>query len=461
MTRSNTVATVSHHLKGNPASLNNSNRNISLTQQQYDEYSRYLKATEWDTFNMVIDSRTCDPMTNIVINGTEIRVMVDTGPAANAINEQIYNTMDPKPPLKQLKLPHYVFDNPDKPLKTLGYFSTRLRWRTNQSGAQIVVMKGNSHQNLIGRHTAVELGMVSLNLGQADLNQIGQKLHGKLGCVINTEVKLEIDKSIIPVKQPLRPITFHYREAVEKELDIQNAEGILEKGDYHDTPHSATGIAPNMLLYGYARTSGLPIIDSNYDVRQKYHRMAQEQHNKYAEQMKRQFDMKMKARECPTQVGDILLGRQSTSSKSDSALDPHPFTVTSMKSSMIEATRCYPQVRKVAMNSSFFKLYREWSISDENTANTIPVTLTTARESTPRPTQTSSAEQETKGVLTTRSQPCSAPTVELEESGAEATEPASSTNTAPETRTRSMEAIKMASRPNGRPMSEEYDKLVQ
>ncbi|RNA32901.1 Retrovirus-related Pol poly from transposon, partial [Brachionus plicatilis] len=218
MTRSNTVAVVSHHLKGNPASLNNSNRNISLTQQQYDEYSRFLKATEWDTFNMVIDSRTCDPMTNIVINDTEIRVMVDTGAAANAINEQTYNTMDPKPPLKHLKLPLYGFGNPDKPLTTLGYFSTRLRWRTNQSGAQIVVMKGNSHQNLIGRHTAVELGMVSLNLGQADLNQIGQKLH------------------IIPVKQPLRPIAFHYREAVEKELDKQVAEGILEKVELGHKP---------------------------------------------------------------------------------------------------------------------------------------------------------------------------------------------------------------------------------
>ncbi|RNA26369.1 hypothetical protein BpHYR1_011665 [Brachionus plicatilis] len=141
------------------------------------------------------------------------------------------------------------------------------------------------------------------------------------------------------------------------------------------------------------------------------------------------------------------------------ARDPHPFTVTSMKGSMIEATRCYPQVRKVARNSSFFKLYIGWSISDENTSNTIPVTPNTARESTPRRTQTSSAEQEKKRVLTTRSQPCSAPTVELEESGADAPEPASSINAAPETRTRSMEATKIALRPVGRPTSEESYKI--
>ncbi|RMZ95129.1 hypothetical protein BpHYR1_022760 [Brachionus plicatilis] len=83
------------------------------------------------------------------------------------------------------------------------------------------------------------------------------------------------------------------------------------------------GFPPNILLFGYARTSGLPIIDSNYDDRQKCHQLAQQQHKRYAEQMKQQFDMRMKARECPIQVGDIVLCRQKTSNKSDSAWDPH------------------------------------------------------------------------------------------------------------------------------------------
>lgn len=107
------------------------------------------------------------------------------------------------------------------------------------------------HQALIGRRTAIALGMVTLHTclttaNKSDLNQITGKAHltkaelasrfpklfsGKLGCVKDIEVKLEVDESIKPVKQPLRPIAFHYRDAVESELDKQVAEGILE-GNY-------------------------------------------------------------------------------------------------------------------------------------------------------------------------------------------------------------------------------------
>ena len=33
---------------------------------------------------------------------------------------------------------------------------------------------------------------------------------------------------------------------------------------YHDTPHSATGVAPNVLMFGRAMTSGLPVIENKF-----------------------------------------------------------------------------------------------------------------------------------------------------------------------------------------------------
>ena len=104
----------------------------------------------------------------------------------------------------------YGFGNPEKALGTLGAFRAKLRWGSTEEEATVVVMKGGEHQNLVGRSSAVAFGDV--------------------------EIKLEVDETIKPVKQPLRPIAFHYREAVERELDRQVAEGILEKVEFGTKP---------------------------------------------------------------------------------------------------------------------------------------------------------------------------------------------------------------------------------
>ena len=116
-------------------------------------------------------------------------------------------------------------------------------------------MKGR-HQNLIGRKSAKAFGMVTFNLdpepeNEPNVNQVATKTElskdelasmfpelfsGKLGRIKDTEVKLEVDENIKPIKQPLRPIAFHYRNAVEKELEKQVAEGILEKVDAKTSP---------------------------------------------------------------------------------------------------------------------------------------------------------------------------------------------------------------------------------
>ncbi len=244
---------------------------ITLSEQQYDEYQRFVKATEWgDVFNMVLDSHETDPntLTNVDINGTTVQVMVDTGAAANAINELTYNRLGKRPELDPLERSLYGFGNPEKPLRTLGEFKKRLRWNAAEEEATVVVMRGCTHQNLVGRRTAVALGMVTLNLGSAGMNQVEPKMEyskeellllhpelfsGKLGCATDVEIKLEVDETIKPVKQPLRPIAFHYREAVERELEKQVAEGILEKVEFGTKP--ITWIS-NLVVVPKERASG-------------------------------------------------------------------------------------------------------------------------------------------------------------------------------------------------------------
>ena len=234
-------------------------KTVTLSSTEYDEYQRYLNAVEWsDGFNTMSGAVNTEPntLTQMEINGKNIWVMVDTGAAVNVVDEFAYNLLGTKPALVQTK-PYYGFGNPERPLDTLGQCTMAVKWRGETLKTNFVVMKGR-HQNLVGRSTAVALGMVKLNLGpkpnqEQGTNSVGERpqthlskveleamfpklFSGKLGCLNDMEVKLEIDESIKPVKQPLRQIVFHYREPLERELDKQVAEGILEKVDPRTSP---------------------------------------------------------------------------------------------------------------------------------------------------------------------------------------------------------------------------------
>lgn len=80
------------------------------------------------------------------------------------------------------------------------------------------------------------------------LNQVAEKdifglkakfpvlFSGKMGKVSGVEIKLEVDPMVKPVKQKLRPIAFHLRNAVEAELKQQVEEDILERLDENSGP---------------------------------------------------------------------------------------------------------------------------------------------------------------------------------------------------------------------------------
>ena len=59
---------------------------------------------------------------------------------------------------------------------------------------------------------------------------------GKMGCIKNFEVDLDVDQDARPVRQAQRPVPFHLHEAVEKELMHQVEQGILERVDETSGP---------------------------------------------------------------------------------------------------------------------------------------------------------------------------------------------------------------------------------
>lgn len=138
---------------------------------------------------------------------------------------------------------------------------------------------------------------------------------------------------------------------------------------YHDTPHSATGVAPNVLMFGRARTSGLPMLErDDLAYQASCHKQAREQHKAYSERMKMQYDQHMRARECPIREGDRVLFKRDITRKDVSAWDPEPFTVDLVKGSLITVSRTYPRQQSITRNSSCFKLFTESDIDEEPVA---------------------------------------------------------------------------------------------
>jgi hypothetical protein len=142
---------------------------------------------------------------------------------------------------------------------------------------------------------------------------------------------------------------------------------------YHDTPHSATGVAPNILMFGRARTSGLPALkeQESIEFQAQCHEIARKKHKEYNDRMKRQYDQQMKSKECPIRQGDKVLFKRDITRKDVSPWDPDPFTVVLVKGSLVTESRLYPKQQSITRNSSCFKLYRGVDAAEMQVTTTV------------------------------------------------------------------------------------------
>ena len=150
----------------------------------------------------------------------------------------------------------------EKPLPILGQFTTRIERKGKSVRAGFILIKGNA-ECLMSCNTAQLLGVISVDVNrinspniqrsnernksdnesqnfQCSLENLYKRFpklfSGELGCMKDIEVKLDIDPSVRPTRQPQRPIAFHLRDAVEKELLKQIDQGILERVDARSGP---------------------------------------------------------------------------------------------------------------------------------------------------------------------------------------------------------------------------------
>jgi len=126
---------------------------------------------------------------------------------------------------------------------------------------------------------------------------------------------------------------------------------------YNETPHSTTRVAPALLMFGHTNTSGIPAITLSADQLKEKHLLAQKNDSEAKERMKREYDARMRARECNIGIGSTVLVKQERKNKLMAAWDPNPYTVTLINGSLVTAKRTYPTRHEITRNSSFFKRY--------------------------------------------------------------------------------------------------------
>ena len=124
---------------------------------------------------------------------------------------------------------------------------------------------------------------------------------------------------------------------------------------YNQTPHSATGYSPNMLLFGHDGCNILPILKPR-SISARIRIQARENDAKYKEKMKFYADRYQHAKHRDFNKNNPVLHKWNRNNKYKALFDPHPYRVKTIKGSMITAERSNHQVTR---NSKFFKIISE------------------------------------------------------------------------------------------------------
>ena len=173
-----------------------------------------------------------------------VEFLIDTGSPINIMDQPTYERLRNPPALDRCGTTYYAFKS-KVPIPTMGQFCSFINSRQGKRRAEFVVVKGEANC-LLGYRTTMDLGIFKF------VNQLEQIVRDdkkaqvakmfpylftdKIGCLKGYEVKLEVDETVKPVRQAQRPVPFHIRGAVEREIGRLVQEGVLELIDHTKPP---------------------------------------------------------------------------------------------------------------------------------------------------------------------------------------------------------------------------------
>ncbi|RNA03365.1 Retrovirus-related Pol poly from transposon [Brachionus plicatilis] len=227
---------------------------VVLDEAEAASYLKYKKLVHLDICAITddpkvhrIDEERDERLVGAELQGSNVVWLIDSGSMINIIDEPTYKQLKHQPTLKACTTGYYAYKSA-VPFQMLGCFETTIKRNSKSTKASVMVVPGKE-RNLLGFSTSKALGLVTLNVNSVAEGSGSNKLSkdqlaerfpalfsGKIGCVKDVKVKLDIDESVKPTRQPQRPVPFCLREAVEMELLKQVDEGIIERVRGGHTP---------------------------------------------------------------------------------------------------------------------------------------------------------------------------------------------------------------------------------
>ena len=172
------------------------------------------------------------------IEGEQVEVIIDTGASVNVLESSTYLALPNRPSLRPTHTRVFPYGE-RSPLPVLGMAKFELAYNSERLQVTFHVVEGKGG-NLLGYTAAEKLRILSLaahvtttKAGDGEnffVNAYHDLFTGN-GKFTDTCVKLHIDETVTPKRQPHRRIPYHIRKDVEIELKQLEDDNIIEKTD--------------------------------------------------------------------------------------------------------------------------------------------------------------------------------------------------------------------------------------
>ena len=178
------------------------------------------------------------PTRQVFIEGEQVEAIIDTGASVNVLESSTYFALPNRPSLRPTHTRVFPYGE-RSPLPVLGMAKFELAYNSERLQVTFHVVEGKGG-NLLGYTAAEKLRILSLaahvtttKAGDGEnffVNAYHDLFTGN-GKFTDTCVKLHIDDTVTPKRQPHRRIPYHTRKDVEIELKRLEDDDIIEKTD--------------------------------------------------------------------------------------------------------------------------------------------------------------------------------------------------------------------------------------
>ena len=213
-------------------------QHVRLVDDQHQQ-SDYEEESEDENyvFSVGATAGSKQPTTTVLIQGTRIKLIIDSGSSINIIDEKQWLSMRDRPLLRQAQSPIYAYGS-KQPINIIGIFDSTVEVGSEITTATFYVTRG-SNVSLMSYNTATDLNLLKINVNSISndeplitvegLAKMHPQLFRGIGKLKDFQVTLHIDESVTPVAQPHRRIPFHMRKKVEQEIASLLQQDIIEK----------------------------------------------------------------------------------------------------------------------------------------------------------------------------------------------------------------------------------------